>query len=113
MAWLPLLAYLFAGAFLANAVPHLVSGMMGQPFQTPFATPPGEGLSSSTVNFLWGFLNLAIGYGLLRGVGDFEWRDPADVAAAGLGALLLGLMIARHFGRFHGGNAPEKPLKPR
>ena len=82
MAWLPLLAYLFAGAFLANAVPHLVSGMMGQPFQTPFATPPGEGLSSSTVNFLWGFLNLAIGYGLLRGVGDFE-RAAGGCEAAG------------------------------
>jgi len=113
MTWLPLLAFLFGGAFLANAVPHLVSGMMGQAFQTPFATPPGEGLSSSTVNVLWGFLNLAIGYGLVCRVGDFGWRDTGDVAALGLGALLLGLLHARHFGRFHGGNAPEPPAKPR
>ena len=44
MTWYPLLSYVFGGAFLANAVPHLVSGMMGRPFQSPFAKPPGEGL---------------------------------------------------------------------
>jgi hypothetical protein len=57
MTWHPLLSYVFGGAFLANAVPHLVSGMMGRPFQSPFAKPPGEGLSSSTVNVQWGFFN--------------------------------------------------------
>lgn len=46
MPWLGLLAYFFGGAFLANAVPHFVSGVMGMPFQSPFATPRGEGLSS-------------------------------------------------------------------
>jgi hypothetical protein len=51
--WLHDIAYLFGGAFLANAVPHFVSGMMGRPFQSPFAKPPGKGLSSSTVNVLW------------------------------------------------------------
>ena len=30
------------------------SGLMGRPVQCPFAKPPGEGLSSSTVNVLWG-----------------------------------------------------------
>ncbi len=29
MSWPPLLSYFFGGAFLANAVPHVVSGMMG------------------------------------------------------------------------------------
>ncbi len=47
------LAYLFGGAFLANALPHLVNGISGSPFQRPFASPPGAGLSSSTVNVLW------------------------------------------------------------
>jgi len=106
MTALPLLAYFFGGAFLSNAVPHLVSGMMGRPFQTPFATPPGEGLSSSTVNVLWGFLNLAVGYGLVCRIGAFDPKDTGDVAALGLGVLLLALFGARHFGRFNGGNAP-------
>ena len=55
---LHLLSYFFGGAFLANAIPHLVSGMQGRPFQSPFAKPPGQGFSSATVNVLWGFANI-------------------------------------------------------
>jgi len=108
MIWLPLASDFLGGIVLANAIPHLVSGMMGRPFQSPFATPPGEGLSSSTVNVLWGFLNLAAGYGLLRGLGDFSLADTADVAAFGAGALLIALFSARRFGRFNGGNHPDR-----
>jgi hypothetical protein len=108
MPWLHLLSYFFGGAFLANTVPHLVAGMMGRPFQSPFAKPPGQGLSSSTVNVLWGFLNLVVGYLLVCRVGNFELRDWADVSALGLGALLLSVMMARQFGRFNGGNAPGR-----
>jgi hypothetical protein len=109
MPWLHLLSYFVGGAALANALPHLVSGVMGRPFQSPFAKPPGEGLSSSTVNLLWGFVNLFLFYLLVCRVGDFDLRDNAQAAALGLGMLLLGLFCARHFGRFHGGNAPDRP----
>ena len=109
MEWLPYLSYFFGGAFLTNAVPHFVSGMLGRAFQSPFAKPPGEGLSSSTVNVLWGFFNLVVGYALVCRVGDFDWHSTADVAAAGAGALLMALMMARHFGKFHGGNSPGNP----
>ncbi|MGA7810182.1 hypothetical protein [Bradyrhizobium sp.] len=104
--WLHDLAYLFGGAFLANAVPHFVSGVMGRPFQSPFATPPGQGLSSSTVNVLWGFFNLVVGYLLICRVGDFDLRSTEHVVACGLGILLLALPMARRFGRFNGGNPP-------
>ena len=107
MEWRDLVSYFFGGAFLANAVPHFVSGVMGRPFQSPFAKPPGQGLSSSTVNVLWGSLNLVAGYVLVCRVGDFDLRTTSDVAALGLGILLLGLFSARHFGRFHGGNSPQ------
>jgi hypothetical protein len=106
MAWLHLVAYLFGGAFLSNAIPHYVSGVMGRPFQSPFAKPPGQGLSSSTVNVLWGFLNLAVAYLLICRVGAFELHSTVDVAALGLGFLLMGLLAARQFGRFHGGRLP-------
>ena len=53
MNWIHAVSYFFGGALLANAVPHFVSGMMGRPFQSPFAKPPGDGFSSSTVNVLW------------------------------------------------------------
>jgi hypothetical protein len=39
------ISYFFGGGFLVNAIPHFVSGVTGRPFQSPFATPPGEGLS--------------------------------------------------------------------
>jgi hypothetical protein len=107
MEWLHYISYFFGGAFLSNAIPHFVSGSMGHPFQSPFAKPPGQGLSSSTVNVMWGFFNLVLAYLLICHVGDFNLRSMADVAALGLGFLLMGLMGACHFGRFHGGNSPE------
>jgi hypothetical protein len=107
MDWLYLVSYFFGGVFLSNAVPHFVSGVMGRPFQSPFATPQGVGLSSSTVNVLWGFFNLVIAYLLVCRVGDFDLHSTVDVVALGLGFLLIGLFGARHFGRFHGGNSPE------
>jgi hypothetical protein len=108
MPSLPLVSYFFGGVFLANAIPHLVSGMMGRPFQSPFAHPRGEGLSSSTVNVLWGFVNLVIGYVLVCRMGNFELRNTGDVLACGAGVLAIALFSARHFGRFHGGNQPEQ-----
>jgi hypothetical protein len=106
MEWHNYISYFFGGAFLANAVPHLVSALMGRPFQSPFANPPGQGLSSSTVNMVWGFLNLVVGYLLTCRIGNFDLHATPDVAAFGLGILVLGLFCARHFGRINGGNAP-------
>jgi hypothetical protein len=106
MSWFYDLSYFFGGAFLANAIPHFVSGVMGRPFQSPFAKPRGEGLSSSTINVLWGFFNLAVGYVLVCRVGEFDLRSTEHVIALGLGTLLMALLTARLFGRFHGGNNP-------
>lgn len=99
-------AYFFGGAFFTNAIPHFVSGVMGRPFQSPFAKPPGKGLSSSTVNVLWGFFNLVVGYLLIFRVENFALYSTEHIVAVGLGILLMGLMLARSFGRFHGGNSP-------
>jgi hypothetical protein len=99
-------SYFFGGMFLTNAIPHFVRGVSGQPFQSPFAKPPGQGLSTSTVNVLWGFLNIVIGYVLVCRVGLFDLRSTDQVLALGLGALLMSVLSARMFGRFHGGNAP-------
>ncbi len=107
MTWLHDLAYLFGGAFLTNAVPHFVSGVMGQPFQSPFAKPPGQGLSSSTVNVLWGFANFVIAYLLIIRVGVFDLRATDNVVALAIGVLLSSVMAAQVFGRFHGGNSPS------
>ena len=107
MNWLHLVSYFFSGIFVANAIPHFVSGTMGRPFQSPFSKPPGRGLSSSTVNVLWGFLNAVIGYLLVLRVGDFDVRSTSDVLVFAVGALLISVQSARHFGQFHGGATPE------
>ena len=92
---------------LANAVPHLVSGVMGRPFQSPFAKPPGEGLSSSTVNVLWGFFNLVVG--IPAGLPRRRFRSALDRrrGRARAWACCCSASSPRGmFGRFHGGNSP-------
>jgi hypothetical protein len=103
MEWAHYISYFFGGVFLANAIPHLVSGTMGRPFQSPFANPPGKGLSSPTVNVLWGAFNLAAGYLLVCRVGSFDLHATSHVTTAGLGGLLISLYAARHFGQFYAG----------
>lgn len=103
-----LVSYFFGGMFFTNAIPHLVAGLMGRPFQSPFAKPPGKGLSSSTTNVLWGIFNAVVGYVLTLRVGMFHPRMTGDAIAFGLGMLVISLQLARHFGEFHGGNAPTQ-----
>lgn len=96
--------YFFGGAFLANSLPHLFNGISGRAFRTPFSKPPGKGLSSSTVNVLWGFLNLLVAYLLIVWEGSFSFRDILQIVAASAGFLLMAVILARGFGRYHGGN---------
>jgi hypothetical protein len=66
MEWYNYVYGFLAGMFLANFVPHFVKGVCGDRFPTPFAKPPGRGLSSPTVNVIWGLLNVVAGYLLFR-----------------------------------------------
>ena len=102
--WYHDLAYFFGGVFFANTIPHLVNGISGHPFQSPFASPPGRGLSSSTVNVLWGMFNLVVAYILVARVGRFDMRRTRHVVFLGIGVFVMALMLARHFGELHGGN---------
>ena len=103
MHWYEYLSYFFGGAFLTNALPHFINGISGRPFQSPFAKPPGKGLSSSTVNVLWGFFNLAVAYVLVFCVGSFSLHNLYQAIALGAGLLLMSVLSARTFGRLHGG----------
>jgi hypothetical protein len=66
MSWYNYVTCFFAGAFLANFVPHFVHGISGDRFPTPFAHPPGKGLSPPTVNVWWALVNLVVGCVLFR-----------------------------------------------
>jgi len=87
-----------SGALLCNCVPHLVSGLQGIPFPSPFAKPRGVGNSSPLVNVIWGFANLAVG--LLIAARHASVPDLGPDAAAGLaGGLAIGTFLALHFGK--------------
>jgi hypothetical protein len=98
MPWYAYLLQFLSGLLLANGAPHFLRGISGEPFQSPFATPPGVGESSAIVNVVWGFANIAVGFALLRG---FQ-PEGADAFLGwlfvGAGVLVAGVFLARHFG---------------
>ena len=99
MVWYVYVGWFFAGAFLTNALPHIVQGASGNRFQTPFASPPGVGESSAIINVLWGFFNLAIGIALLY-IFLPQLPPPWPLCAVALiGGLVIALYLARHFSK--------------
>jgi hypothetical protein len=100
MSWYSYIACLLAGAFLANALPHFIKGITGEPFPTPFAKPPGKGLSSPLVNVLWGFLNLMIGLIFVHVSHLNHHHHPAIIFFLA-GILLMSLQLASWFGKQH------------
>jgi hypothetical protein len=111
MTWQDGAAYFFGGMFLANFTPHLVAGVSGRAFPTPFAKPPFRGLSSPPVNILYGLFNLGVAYVLLVVVGGLELRQVADVAVAATGFGLWSLFIARSVTKLRRGSA-ESAISP-
>ena len=92
-----LLASFGSGLFLCNAVPHLAAGLRGEPFPSPFATPPGRGDSGPVVNVLWGTANLAAS-ALLWSMASFAFGANWATLLFFLGFVLLGVPQAQHFG---------------
>jgi hypothetical protein len=97
MKWYHYLMCFFGGAFVANFVPHFVEGITGQAFPSPFADPPGQGLSPPGLNVVWGLSNLVVGYLLLR-YGNFSLRGPwAAVIVTFAGFALFAFMLSGAF----------------
>lgn len=90
MYWYDYIACFFSGVFLVNAVPHFVNGISGDRFPTPFAQPPGKGLSSPTVNVAWALLNVVVGYFLLR-VGKVSSDDPLGLVVFFAGIVVISM----------------------
>ncbi len=102
MRWDHVAATFFGGVFLANFVPHLVAGVSGRDFPTPFAKPPFRGLSTPVVNVLWSLINLTVAYALLIVVGHLELLDVGRVGVAASGFGLASLFIARSVTKLRG-----------
>jgi hypothetical protein len=98
MNWYNYLACFFAGMFFANFVPHFVKGISGDRFPTPFAHPPGKGLSSATVNVLWALLNLAVGYLLFR-AGKVSSGDDFALLIFFVGIVAISVLLSVQFSK--------------
>lgn len=96
MKWYHYLAAFFAGAFLANFVPHFIHGISGDTFPSPFSDPPGKGPSSPMVNVLWGLINLLIGYFLFR-ASKPEPSKKWMMIVFFLGIAVMSMMLANTF----------------
>lgn len=96
MKWYHYITAFLAGAFLANAVPHFVNGVSGNPFPSPFANPPGKGLSSPLVNVLWGLLNLLAGYLLLR-FSKTNAKHKLAIVIFFVGVIAMSIMLSMAF----------------
>lgn len=98
MNWHHYIASFFAGMFLANAAPHFVSGISGDRFPTPFAHPPGRGLSSATVNVVWALFNLVLGYILFR-TGKVSGGGDLALAVFFTGVVLISVLLSVRFAK--------------
>jgi len=103
MPWYFYLLEFLAGVFLANGVPHFVQGVSGNPFQSPFAKPPGVGESSPLSNTLWGIANFLAGGYLLRHFWPIGDSARLGWIAAGAGALVLSIQLSIYFGKVRAG----------
>jgi uncharacterized membrane protein len=99
MEWSQYLAAFFAGVFLANAVPHFVKGICGDKFPTPFAKPPGKGLSPAYINVLWAGFNIIIGYILLHVSGLRTAGSRTGIIIFFAGAILMAVLMSINFAK--------------
>jgi hypothetical protein len=100
MNWHHYIACFFAGMFFANVVPHFVYGISGDRFPTPFANPPGKGLSSPTVNVLWALFNMAVCSILFR-VGRLSSGDDLGLLIFFVGIATLSVTMSVSFSKKH------------
>ena len=100
MNWHSYIACFFAGMFLANVVPHFVHGISGNKFPTPFANPPGRGLSSATVNVVWALANLVAGFLLFR-LGKISSGDNFALVVFFAGIAVISIMASASFTKKH------------
>lgn len=96
MQWYHYFSAFWAGMFLANAVPHFVHGISGNSFPTPFANPPGKGLSSPFINVVWALFNLVIGYLLLMS-GKVLTADHLSMLTFFAGIATISLFLSKRF----------------
>jgi hypothetical protein len=90
-------AHAVGAALLVNAIPHGVHALAGEPFPSPFADPPGEGLSTPGENLVWSGVNAVAGAALLLVPGRFRFGANVDTVVTVAAGVLAAYGISRHF----------------
>jgi len=101
MEWYNYLAAFFSGAFLSNSIPHFIKGVAGDKFPTPFAKPPGKGLSPAYVNVLWAGFNIIVGYLLFVHSKIRPQNDHVGKIVFFIGVMVMALMLSKSFTQKH------------
>jgi hypothetical protein len=91
----------FSGVFLVNTLPHLIHGISGDKFPSPFAKPHGKKLSSPTLNVIWAFMNLLVFLTI------FYVIPSPFTAIDGLIMLIGGFVMAVFLSRYFAGKDKE------
>lgn len=98
-------AFLLAGYFFVNGLPHLVQGLSGKRWPVKsrllkiVERGAGRGgmIAHPVANALWGLGNLAAAYALIAGNGHFTGGLSADFAALLAGAVIGALVTSWTF----------------
>jgi hypothetical protein len=91
------LGLLIAGVLLCNSLPHLLAGVQGERFYTPWARPRSIGKSTALENVLWGSANLLMSVFLIDRI--FPRNLPHGLLILAIGFVGMGIGLALIFGR--------------
>jgi len=87
-----------AGGIFINVLPHLLNGVSGRPFPSPFSDPPGVGLSSPAANVVWAVINFLIAAAFVY-FAKLNQRHRSICIAYFAGAVSMAFYLANYFGR--------------
>ena len=81
-----------AGILAAVGVPYFIKGITGEKHSTPFGPK-----SNPVVNVIWGALCLGLAWFLWRYAGHNTGHAYRYIAAFGVGALAMSMLLAKTF----------------
>ena len=89
------IGWFFSGIFLVNVLPHLIRGISGDKFPSPFAKPHGKKLSSPTLNVIWAFINLSIFLAIFY-FNEFSFTVVNGVIML-VGGFIMAIYLSKYF----------------
>ena len=93
MKWYNFIACFLLGVFVVNSIPHFLHGISGDHFPTPFANPPGKGLSSPQVNVIWAFVNMAMALFMVK-FSRISWTNKWSIGIFVLGFVVMSIRLS-------------------